>query len=87
MDTAIIMHPVSMDALQFTLTLDQVVEKGLEMLAPHMSAYSLSAPRTMAKTMEIPKPVAGTIANWLEMDEFEPDPEKLKYMDLIPQAA
>lgn len=74
-----------LDALQFSLTLDQSMEKALEMLSPHMSAYGLNSPRTMAKTMEIPKPVAGTIANWLETDESEPDPAKLPLMDLIPQ--
>lgn len=72
-----------LDALNFTLTLDQKAQDAIEPLAPHMSAFTLKSPRTISDVMEIPKPVAGNIAEWLEWEENEPDPVKLQKMSLL----
>lgn len=69
-----------LDALNFTLTLDQQAQDAIETLAPHMNAFTLKSPRTIGNAMEIPKPVAGNIAEWLEWEEDEPDPVKLQKM-------
>lgn len=69
-----------LDALNFTLTLDNVAMNAIEPLAPHMGAFTLKSPRTMSNAMEIPKPVAGNIAEWLEWEENEPDPVKQQKM-------
>lgn len=73
-----------MDALNFTLTLDNFAAGSIETLAPHMSAFTLKSPRTMDNAMEIPKPVAGNIAEWLEMDEDHiVEPYKLQKMQTL----
>lgn len=72
-----------MDALNFTLTLDVAAQKAIEPLAPHMSAYTLKGPRAMDNTMEIPKPVVSNIAEWLEWEEDNPDPQKLVLMESL----
>lgn len=68
------------DQTNFILSLDHNMQNAIEPLAPHMSAFSHKAPRTMSNAMEIPKPVAGTIAEWLEYDEDTPDPAKQQAM-------
>lgn len=71
------------DALHFTLTLDNEMQNAIEYLAPHMSAYTLKSPRTISNVMEIPNPVTGMIAEWLDYDEFTPDPIKLEKMQSL----
>ena len=72
-----------MDALNFTLTLDNIAKKAIEPLAPHMSSFTLKSPRTMSNAMEIPKPIVGNIAEWLEWEEDKPDPIKLHKMQAL----
>jgi hypothetical protein len=69
-----------LDALQFTIMIDQVIEKGMEDLAPHMSAFGLRNPREIADIMSMPKPVVSTISNWMEAPMGIPDPNKLEVM-------
>ena len=68
------------DALQFTLPIDQVVEKSLEALAPHMSVYGIDAPRAMSNTASLSKPVVATISDWLDSPIDPPDPVKYERM-------
>lgn len=68
------------DALNFTLSIDQVIEKKLAYLDPHMSAFSLENPRDISDSMTMPKPVVSTIATWLDAALDPPNPEKLAVM-------
>lgn len=68
------------DALQFSLTIDQRMEKEFEHLAPHMSSFGLEKPRTVSDSLAIPKPVVGSISNWLESGSMVADPVKQEKM-------
>jgi hypothetical protein len=69
------------DALNFTLCIDQDMEKGLAFLAPHLSAFSLKAPRTISENLSMPKPAVSTIANWEEHPDGPLDPVKRAIME------
>lgn len=68
------------DALQFSLTIDQRMEKEFESLAPHMSTFSMEKPRTVSDSLAMPKPVVGSISNWLEHEKKEVDQSKRQMM-------
>jgi len=68
------------DALNFTLLLDQKMENRFENLAPYMGVFSLESPREISGSLEMPKPVVGTIASWIEDVDPLPDPNKLNSM-------
>lgn len=68
------------DALQFTVLIDQIIEQGMQPLAPHMSAFGLRNPREVADIMSMPKPVVSTISNWMEAPLDPPDPIKVEIM-------
>lgn len=69
-----------LDALQFSLTIDQRMEKEFEHLAPHMSTFGMEKPRSISDTLTIPKPVVGSISNWLEYKGAQTDQAKRKLM-------
>ena len=69
-----------MDALQFSLTIDQRMEREFESLAPHMSVFSMEKPRTVSDSLAMPKPVVGSISNWLEHENKEIDQFKRQKM-------
>jgi hypothetical protein len=69
-----------LDALQFSLSIDKRMEKEFEHLAPHMSSFGLEKPRTVSDSLAIPKPVVGSISNWLESKNGQVDPEKREKM-------
>lgn len=56
------------------------MEKEFEHLAPHMSSFSMEKPRSVSNSLAIPKPVVGTIANWLEYNNKNIDPTKRQKM-------
>lgn len=68
------------DALNFTLSIDQVIEKAIEPLQPHMSVFSLESPRDISDSLTMPKPVVGTIAAWMEDKVMEINPAKQQRM-------
>lgn len=68
------------DALNFTLLLDQKMEKRFETLAPYMGVFSLESPREISGSLEMPKPVVGTIASWIEDVDLIPDQSKINSM-------
>ena len=67
-------------ALNFTLSIDKVIEDRLKFLDPHMSAFSLENPREISDSLTMPKPVVSTIASWLDAPIDPPDPVKLQKM-------
>ena len=69
-----------MDATQFSIAVDQKVEKELKYLAPHMSAFGMNSPRVISDNLAMPKPVVSTIANWLDNIDATPDEGKLEKM-------
>ena len=71
------------DALQFTLAIDQVLEKKLETLAPYMSVYGIESVRAMSNSASLSKPVVATSAEWIESPQEPPDPVKLERMKLL----
>ena len=68
------------DATQFSIAVDQKVEKELKYLAPHMSAFGMNSPRVVSDNLAMPKPVVSTIANWLDNIDATPDEGKLEKM-------
>ena len=66
MITKIIMQ---LDALNFTLLLDNDLAEEFKHLDPHKSAFELDTPRTISGNLSIPKTVIGTINNWLHYEE------------------
>lgn len=71
------------DALNFTLSIDKVIEDRLKFLDPHMSAFSLENPREISDSLTMPKPVVSTIASWLDAPVGVPDPVKLQKMQVF----
>ncbi len=45
-----------------------------------MSAFSMDAPRTLSSNLNMPKPVVGTIATWIEQGEEPFDKQKQRWM-------
>lgn len=68
------------DALQFALSIDRRMEDEYEHLDPHMSSFSLENPRKISDSLAIPKPVVGSISNWLENVNHHADPVKREKM-------
>ena len=71
-----------------TLLIDDYMSDRFEAMAPYRSTMSTSLPRTLSGNLAKTKPWISTVANLLEAaPHLPPDPEKLKRMDLIPEAA
>jgi len=69
------------DAMNFTLMLDNFMKEGTKRLAPHFSAFNLSAPYTVSNDAAMPKQTVATIANWFYYADKEPvDPVKRELM-------
>lgn len=47
------------------LMLDNDMADEMENLAPHKSAFDLTKPFNVAGALSMPKPVVGTISNWM----------------------
>jgi len=62
-----------LDALNFTLAIDNVMEKAFEPLKPFMSVFSLESPRDISDSLMMPKPVVGNIAAWMEDKHYNVD--------------
>ena len=62
-----------MDQMNLVMALDNKMSRELEQLAPHKSMLDMNKPRSLTNNAAIPKPVASTIANWLD----EPDEDNL----------
>jgi hypothetical protein len=76
------------DQLNCTLALDMTIEEDLARLAPHQSVFDMNAPRTVSKNLSMPNTAISTISNWMGWDQpEEADPEVLRRMALIPEAA
>ncbi len=76
------------DQLNCTLALDMTIEEDLARLAPHMSTFDMNAPRTVSKNLSMPNTAISTISNWMGWTLPEaPDPEVMRRMALIPEAA
>ena len=69
-----------MDALNFTLALDQKIEDALENLAPYFNAFTLDKPGELSKSVNVSKPVLENIAAWYEDQGQSADPVKLARM-------
>lgn len=59
------------DELNFTLTLDLDSENISRLLAPETNVFSLNSIEEPSNALELPKPVAGTGANWLSKGNNE----------------
>lgn len=76
------------DQLNCTLALDMTIEEDLYRLAPHQSVFDMNAPRTVSKNLSMPNTAISTISNWMGWDQpEEADPDVLRRMALIPEAA
>lgn len=69
-----------MDAINFTLCIDNYLHNLLENMSFDSSVFTLAGPFEISKDLAYPKPVVSTIANWLNTEENIPDPIKLNQM-------
>lgn len=68
------------DAINFVLLLDRNAEFKARKLAPETNIFDLNSIHEASDVVQLPKPVAGTIANWLGGDK-EVDPNIRKRMN------
>lgn len=59
---------MKLDALNFTLTLDEKLTELIKDLKPHKSCFELDRPRSISNNLSIPKTVVATISNWMHSD-------------------
>lgn len=70
------------DQMNLVLANDNITAEALENLAPHKNSLSLNKLRALTNASSIPKPVASTIANWLNYKrEPSGDPMKVAFLD------
>jgi hypothetical protein len=55
--------------MNIVMALDNKASDDLGHLAPHKSMYDLNKPRSLTSNARMPKPVASTIANWLDSND------------------
>lgn len=78
---------MSPDALNFTLSLDGVIEDRLIPLQPHNSAFELTSPGEISGNPALPKTVVATTANWLHSTSAKPPTRnQLDFMSELTQA-
>lgn len=56
---------MSVDALNFSIAIDNYLARMWYALAPHKNLFELNSPREIAGNIAIPKNVVGTFSNWL----------------------
>ena len=76
-----------MDAINFSLAIDNYVAGAYKNLEPHKSVFSLDEPYKVSGNLSMPKPVISTISNFLDtpLTEEDFDPEKIAAMACIPE--
>lgn len=75
------------DALNFTLSLDSVIEDRLIPLQPHNSAFELTSPGEISGNPALPKTVVATTANWLHSASVKsPTRNQVEFMSEFSQA-
>lgn len=62
---------MKLDALNFTLPLDEDLTSLLKELEPHKSCFELDKPRTISGNLSVPKTVVATISNWMHTEETD----------------
>lgn len=78
-----------MDAINFSLAIDNYVAEEYKNLLPHKSVFNLDKPFAVSDNLAMPKPVVATINSWIhyELSEDDFDPVKIKAMEIIPEVA
>jgi len=71
------------DQLNFTLSIDSMIEDGLYPLAPHKSVFDLNEPKKVSVNLSMPKTVLPTINAWLNDKEEKIDLIKLGKMECL----
>lgn len=74
------------DQVNVSLSLDLRTARDLRALAPHMNTLDLDEPYNVSSTLSMPKPVVASIAEWMHSPEEPMDAERLKRMEVIPDA-
>lgn len=72
-----------MDALNFTMTLDNSLTKHFRHLDPHKSCFELDKPKTISGNLSVPKTVVATISNWMHSDIKEPTNMDPQFLSLV----
>lgn len=62
---------MKLDALNFTLPLDNELTELLKDLQPHKSCFELDEPKTISGNLSVPKTVVATISNWMHSSHNE----------------
>lgn len=63
------------------MTLDLDSEEKARLLAPETNVFDLNSLDDPSNALELPKPVAGTAANWLTKTDYDsPDPSVIERM-------
>jgi hypothetical protein len=64
------------DELNFTVLLDEWTIQKADLMAPETNMFNLKHINETSDAVQIPKPVAGTIASWLEDTTVDPEIQK-----------
>lgn len=68
---------MKMDALNFTMMLDNKMSHIMRHLDPHKSCFELDSPKTISGNLSFPKTVVSTMSNWMHSDsgqgQIDPD--------------
>ena len=76
-----------MDALNFSIAIDNYLARMWYALAPHKNLFELNSPREIAGNISIPKNVVGTFSNWLASSAgYDFTPEQMAAFDALPSA-
>jgi hypothetical protein len=62
-----------LDAINFSLALDNFVAKEYDNLAPHKSVFSLDKPFEVSGNLAMPKPVVTTVNNFMHTPMSDED--------------
>lgn len=76
----------NLDALNFSIAIDNEMAKHWYALAPHKNVFVLNKPRAISDNISIPKPVVATMSNFLNKGG-QVEPEKLQRFIALPEVA
>ena len=70
-----------MDAINFSLAIDNFVAGEYRHLEPHKSVFDLDKPFAVSANLSMPKPVIATVSNFMHDTNDMVDPVKLAKME------
>ena len=76
-----------MDALNFSIAIDNFLADKWYALAPHKNVFTLTKPREISSNIAIPEPVVATISNFISSKaRYDFTPEQIARFNALPDA-